>query len=100
MGFFIMQEKMNKQECKKYLKRAYKKLIENKENMNVKNIENNMKLVLEQQASEYIAYSKIAVNNMLNSGNIEITLEDLLAQIDVLPKVYTKCDAIKASNNL
>ena len=37
---------------------------------------------------------------MLNSGNIEITLEDLLAQIDVLPKVYTKCDAIKASNNL
>ena len=55
MGFFIMEEKMNKQECKKYLKRAYKKLIENKENMNVKNIENNMKLVLEQQASEYIA---------------------------------------------
>ena len=68
---------MNKQECKKYLKRAYKKLIENKENMNVKNIENNMKLVLEQQASEYIAYSKIAVNNMLNELDNETASDDM-----------------------
>ena len=43
---------------------------------------------IKKQGSEYIAYSKIAVSNMLNSANSLITLNDLLEEIDVLVKIY------------
>ena len=36
---------MNKQECKKYFKKAYKKIIEQNKNLNTKNIEFEMKNV-------------------------------------------------------
>ena len=49
---------------------------------------------------EYISYSKIAMNNLANSGNIEITLKDLLGEIDILPRIYTKEDAIFTANRL
>ena len=49
-----------------------------------------MKNVLKEQITEYIAYSKIAVHNMKSSGNFEITLEDILAEIDILPTIYSK----------
>ena len=78
---------MNKQECKKYIRRAYKKIIDFNKSLN-------------EQIEEYIAYSKIAVHNMKHSGNIEITLKDLLSQVDILPKIYTKFDAITASKKL
>ena len=81
---------MDKKECKKYIKRAYKKIKMSKEILNLKSIEHYMKDVTEDQMLEYISYSKIAMNNMLNSGNIEITLKDLLEQIDILPQIYTK----------
>ena len=86
---------MNKQECKKYFKKAYKKIIEQNKNLNTKNIEFEMKNIAKEQLTEYIAYSKIAVNNMKSSGNLKITLKDLLAQIDILPKIYSKERAIE-----
>ncbi|OKZ74218.1 MAG: hypothetical protein BHW00_05295 [Clostridium sp. 26_22] len=91
---------MNKQECKKYFKKAYKKIIEQNKNLNTKNIEFEMKNVAKEQLTEYIAYSKIAVNNMKSSGNLKITLKDLLAQIDILPKIYSKERAINVANKL
>ncbi len=91
---------MNKQECKKYVRRAYKRLIKLNKELNEGNIEHEMKKVLEDQIKEYIAYSKIAVRNMKNSGNIEITLKDILAQIDILPKIYPKYKAIDIANKL
>lgn len=91
---------MDKKECKKYLKRAYRKLLDNKEILNVKNIEYYMKKVTEEQMKEYVSYSKIAVNNMISSGNVEITIKDLLGEIDILPKVYTKDKAIYIANKL
>lgn len=91
---------MNKQECKKYFKKAYKKIIEQNENLNTNNIEFEMKNVAKEQLTEYIAYSKIAVNNMKSSGNLKITLKDLLAQIDILPKIYSKERAINVANKL
>ena len=91
---------MNKQECKKYLRKAYKKLIERNKNLSEENIEMEMKSIINEQMNEYIAYSKIAVNNMKNSGNIEITLKDLLSQIDILPKIYSKEQAINTANKL
>ena len=89
---------MNKQECKKYFKKAYKKIIEQNKNLNTKNIEFEMKNIAKEQLTEYIAYSKIAVNNMKSSGNLKITLKDLLAQIDILPKIYSKENAIELAN--
>lgn len=91
---------MDKNDCKKYLKRAYRKITENKEKLNVKNIEYYMRKVTDEQMKEYISYSKIAMNNLANSGNIEIALKDLLGEIDILPRIYTKEDAIFTANKL
>lgn len=65
-----------------------------------KNIENEMKEVIKQQSEEYIAFAKIAVNNMETSANGVITIEDLIGEIDVLPRIYTKLEAIEKSKNL
>lgn len=59
-----------------------------------------MLIVAKEQLTEYIAYSKIAVNNMKSSGNLKITLKDLLAQIDILPKIYSKENAIDVANKI
>lgn len=91
---------MNKQECKKYLKRAYKKIKEHNKNLDIENIEFERKLVVREQMNEYIAYSKIAVYNMIKSGNIEITLKDLLSEIDILPTIYSKEKAIEIAKKL
>ena len=79
---------MNKQDCKKYIKRAYKNLINSNKEITPDNTEKEMIKEIKKQGSEYIAYSKIAVSNMLNSANSLITLNDLLEEIDVLVKIY------------
>lgn len=91
---------MNKSDCKKYLKRAYKQIIAHNKSITSENIENEMKKVMEEQVLEYIAYSKIAVHNMQKSANEIITLKDLEGEIDVLPRIYTKIAAIKKAENL
>lgn len=91
---------MNKQECKKYVKRAYKRIKELDKTLNEENIEYEMKNVLKEQITEYIAYSKIAVHNMKSSGNFKITLEDILEEIDILPTIYPKYEAINIANKL
>lgn len=79
---------MNKQDCKKYIKRAYKNLINSNKEITPDNMEKEMIKEIKKQGSEYIAYSKIAVSNMLNSANSLISLNDLLEEIDVLVKIY------------
>ena len=79
---------MNKQDCKKYIKRAYKNLMNSNKEITPDNMEKEMIKEIKKQGSEYIAYSKIAVSNMLNSANSLITLNDLLEEIDVLVKIY------------
>ena len=79
---------MNKQDCKKYIKRAYKNLINSNKEITPDNMEKEMIKEIKKQGSEYIAYSKIAVSSMLNSANSLITLNDLLEEIDVLVKIY------------
>lgn len=88
---------MNKQECKKYVRRAYKRIIDFNKTLNEQNIEYEMRNVLNEQIEEYIAYSKIAVHNMKHSGNIKITLKDILSQIDILPRIYPKYKAINSA---
>lgn len=91
---------MNKQECKKYLKRAYKKIKNHNKTLDIENIEFEMQTVLREQMNEYVAYSKIAIYNMIKSGNIEITLKDLLSEIDILPTIYSKEKAIEIAKKL
>lgn len=88
---------MNKNDCKKYLKKAYKQIIAQNKTITPQNIEDEMKKVINEQGLEYIAYSKIAVGNMLTSANSVITLNDLMSEIDVLPTIYTKRAAIDYS---
>ncbi len=91
---------MNKQECKKYFRRAYKRLITNNKPISISNIENEMNNVIDTQKEEYIAYSKIAVHNMQKSGNAEIRLKDLLSQIDILPQIFKRETAINKAKIL
>ena len=91
---------MNKQECKKNLKRAYKKIKKHNKSLDVENIEFEIEMVVREQMNEYIAYSKIAIYNMIKSGNIEITLKDLLSEIDILPTIYSKDKAIEIAKKL
>ena len=79
---------MLKSQSKKYIKRAYKNLINSNKEITPDNMEKEMIKEIKKQGSEYIAYSKIAVSNMLNSANSTITLNDLLEEIDVLVKIY------------
>lgn len=91
---------MNKADCKKQLKKAYKQVIAQNKEITTKSIEEEMKKVMQEQMLEYIAYSKLAVSTLKNSANEVITLKHLLEEIDVLPKIYTKIKAIQISENL
>lgn len=91
---------MDKKECKKYLARSYRKILKSKKNLSTSNIEIEMKNVMNEQILEYIAYSKIAVNNIQKSGNLKVKLKDILSQIDILPQIYSKEFAIKKANKL
>ncbi|MCI8999635.1 MAG: hypothetical protein HFJ26_01560 [Clostridia bacterium] len=89
---------MNKQECKKYMRKAYKRVINSNKTLSEENIEIEMKNVLNEEIMEYITYSKIAVHNMIKSGNLKITLKDILAQIDILPTIYSKYNIVDLEN--
>ena len=91
---------MNKVECKKYLRKAYKKVMEHNKNITPKNIEDEMKKAMEEECIEYIAFAKIAVNNMQTSANDVIKKADLVAEIDALTRIYTKYYAIEMAKNL
>lgn len=91
---------LNKTECKKYLRKAYKQAIAHNKSITPKNIEDEMKEVIKQQSEEYIAFAKIAVDNMQTSANGLINIEDLMGEIDVLPRIYTKIEAIEKAKNL
>ena len=59
---FYYGGEMNKQECKKYLKRAYKKIKEQNKSITPSNIEVEMRKQIKAEEEIYIAYSKIALH--------------------------------------
>lgn len=91
---------MNKIECKKYLKRAFKSIVELNMSLTPENIEREIIKEMGYEKNAIIAYSKIAVYNMQNSGNTEITIDDLTAQIDEVTKLYPKYIAIQKAKDL
>lgn len=90
---------MNKIECKKYIRRAYERLSYQGKSMNPENLAKEMEKEINNESKIYIAYAKIAMHNLNNSAN-DITAKDLIEQIDVIHKLYSKIDVIIKAENL
>lgn len=90
---------MNKQECKKYLKRAYYRLIKQSKSMTPENIAIAMKNEIDYENEIYIAYAKLAMHNLNNSATV-ITAKQLVSQIDVIPRIYKQQDIVKKLKNI
>lgn len=89
---------MNKHECKKYIKRAYDRLRIQSKSMTPENIAIEMERVINSESRIYVAYAKLAMYNLNHSAN-EINAKQLMAQVDVIPKIYDQSDIlIKAEN--
>ena len=91
---------MDKNECKKYIRRAFKKLISDNKSISISNMEMEMKKIINEQMEEYISYTKIAIHNMKFTANTEITLKDIFDEIDILPKIYSRKVAILRAKQL
>ncbi len=90
---------MNKHECKKYITRAYNRLVIQSKSMNPENLAIEMDRVIKSESKIYTAYAKLAIHN-LNKSATKITAKQLMAQIDVIPKIYNQTDVIIKANEL
>lgn len=90
---------MNKQECKKYLKRAYKKIEEQNKSITPSNIEIEMRKQIKAEEEIYIAYSKMALHTLLHSATI-ITTKHLEEEIDTMDELYNEVEIIIKANSL
>lgn len=90
---------MNKNECKKYIKRAFNRMKIQSKSMTPENIAIEMKREIDNESEIYIAYAKLAMHNLNNSAT-EITAKQLAMQIDVVPQIYNPIDAIIKSKSL
>lgn len=90
---------MNKTECKRYIKKAYMQLLSKRKDINIENIKLEMLKVMHSELNEYIAYMKIGMHNLQRSAN-DISVYDLMAQIDVIPEIYSKEDLIFKADKL
>lgn len=90
---------MNKGECKKYLKKSFDSIKAQNKSITMHNLEKLMKYQINNETKLYIAYSKIALYTLLNSGT-SITLENLLKEVEIMPKIYNEIDAIKFADRL
>lgn len=78
---------MNKNECKKYIKRAFKEIRNMGKSITTESIAREVRKEINKEADIYIACSKIAVYNLRNSAS-EITIKQLTKQIDIIPTIY------------
>lgn len=90
---------MNKQECKKYLKRAFNRLKEQNKSLTIENLKIEMQKEIDAESEIYIAYSKMALYTLLNSDT-DINVKQLLAEIDAITQIYSEYEIILKSNNI
>lgn len=90
---------MNKNECKKYIKRAFNRLKDQNKSVTPINLEIEMQREIKTESDLYIAYSKMALYTLLNSAT-DITAKHLTNEIDVMPRLYSKYEVIIKANNL
>lgn len=90
---------MNKNECKKYIKRAYTRMLVESKEMTPRNIAIEMEKEIKDESKVYIAYAKLAMHN-LNKSASEITSKQLKEQIDVIPNIYSKIEVLSKAEKL
>ena len=90
---------MNKRECKKYIRKAFSNLKAHQKKISIENLSMEMDKVIEQEKQVYIAYAKIGLYLIKNSAN-EITANEIIKEIDVIPQVYSLDDLLKKANTI
>ena len=90
---------MNKRECKKYKRKAFLNLKAQSKKISIENLSMEMDKVIEQEKQVYIAYAKIGLYLIKNSAN-EITANEIIKEIDVIPQVYSLDDLLKKANTI
>lgn len=90
---------MNKIECKKYIRRAFKKIERQNKSITPQSLELAMLKEINEEKDLYIAYGKIAINNLKHSANI-ITADELSKQVDVIERIYTEIDILTKAKKL
>lgn len=90
---------MNKRECKKYIRKAFLSLKAQSKKISIENLSMEMDKVIEQEKQVYIAYAKIGLYLIKNSAN-EITANEIIKEIDVIPQVYSLDDLLKKANTI
>ena len=90
---------MNKRECKKYIRKAFLNLKAQSKKISIENLYMEMDKVIEQEKQVYIEYAKIGLYLIKNSAN-EITANEIIKEIDVIPQVYSLDDLLKKANTI
>ena len=90
---------MNKYQCKKYIKKAYCNIKKQDKTLTTENLEIELKKQIEKEVGIYIDCAKIALNNLLHSAN-DISVKDLISQLDVILKIYDERQIILKANKL
>ena len=90
---------MNKNECKKYLKRAFHSLKKQKKSINPINLEKEMKNKINKDSELYIAYCKMALYTLLKSAT-DVTLSELEKELDIMPEIYSTNEVLIKAKKL
>lgn len=90
---------MNKNECKKYIKRASKSLEYQNKDINYENLEIEMRKEIDKEVKLYIAYGKVAIETLKSSAN-KINSKDLALEVNTLSKLYSDGQIMKKSEKL
>lgn len=90
---------MNKVECKKYIRRAFRKMKNQNKSMIPQNLAIEMERAIKEETSIYIAYGKIAMH-LLSKSATQITAKQLASEVDVIPTIYSNSEIILKSKNL
>lgn len=90
---------MNKVECKKYIRRAFRKIKNQNKSMTPQNLAIEMERTIKEETSMYIAYGKLAMH-LLNKSATEITAKQLASEVDVIPTIYNSREIILNAEKL
>lgn len=90
---------MNKNECKKYIKKAFNNIKAQNKSITINNLENEMLNLINEDRELYIAYGKMALYTLLNSASF-ITDKDLEKEVDVLKIIYKDNKILEKASNL
>ncbi len=90
---------MNKSECKSYIKKSIKNILQNNRTITLKNLEIEMNRVMKDKYKEYIAYAKISLHTLRNSAN-DILPKDVADELDSICKLYNKVEIIEKAKEI